>query len=120
MSGYDHMTNIGIISDKITDLNNFEFRDRKSCGSSKFCYGLSSCGRKLYHNVWQPQHYHYSAMYQEGDVITVHLDLDNKTVGFSRNDIFLGIAFRNIRVVSYRLAINVEPGSQHVFEFVDC
>ena len=115
MYRYDHIAHIGIISDEIRDLNNFEFGYAYNNG--KFCYGFSSCGTKVHHGMLQPQY--FPLRYKQGDVITVHLDLDDKTLGFSKNENFLYIAFRDIMVVPYRLAINVEPGSQHIFEFVE-
>ena len=35
----------------------------------------------------------YGISYAVGDIITVHLNLDNRTLGFSRNNDYLGIAF---------------------------
>ena len=45
--------------------------------------------------------------YKTGDIITVHLDLDSLTIGFSKNGEYLGIAYENIANVEYRLAVCV-------------
>ena len=42
--------------------------------------------------------------YTNNDIITVHLDLNRRTIGFSKNDKFIGIAYENITATSYRLA----------------
>ena len=42
-----------------------------------------------------------------GDVVTIHLDLDDRTLGYSKNDEYLGIAFENVKKSSYRLAISM-------------
>ena len=41
----------------------------------------------------------------KGDIITLHLDLDARTLSFSKNDKFIGIAYKNIAKVSYRIAV---------------
>lgn len=35
-------------------------------------------------------------LFNSGDIMTMHLDLDKKTLAFSKNDQYLGIAFENI------------------------
>ena len=46
-------------------------------------------------------------LYKAGDIITVHLDLDEGVIGFSKNDKYLGDAFMDIMRVEYRLAVCV-------------
>ena len=46
-------------------------------------------------------------IFKTGDIITVHLDLDALTIGFSKNDEYLGIAYKDIVNVEYRLAVCV-------------
>ena len=51
-------------------------------------------------------------MYSEGDTITVHLDLEAGTIGFSKNGLYLGMAFENVnKLQTYRLAICLHKGS---------
>ena len=44
--------------------------------------------------------------FKSGDNITVHLDLNEKTIGFSHNNTFLGVAYDNVEDGNYRLAIS--------------
>ena len=73
---------------------------------------------KMDHTMSGSQPY-ASGCLSDGDILTIHLDLNNKTVGFSRNEQFLGIAFEDVPVASYRLVISIygDVGGQ-TFEFV--
>eukprot|EP01084_Bolivina_argentea_P230863 389475_1 len=59
------------------------------------------------------------AYYGKKDIITVHLDLDKKTIGFSKNDTFLGTAFSNVEQESYRLAVTADSKVEYVIKLVD-
>ena len=71
-------------------------------------------GSVVYPNV-DEQH---EATMKRGDIITVHLDMDERTIGFSRNKRYLGVAFENIEVEAYRLAISCYSGRETKFMFV--
>ena len=63
--------------------------------------------------IWKP------CQFQSGDTVTVHLNLDDKTVGFSHNDTFLGIAFENIEDGHYRLAMSIIPVVKTQYEIIN-
>ena len=78
-------------------------------------------GRRMSHKmsgsvVWPNE---YEIGLKPGDIFTVHLDLDEKTVGWSKNDKFIGNAFENIEDASYRLVISVPADCDSIFEFVE-
>ena len=81
---------------------------------------FSGQSNKMDHTMGASQDYPDDyVLFTVGDIITVHLDLDKKTVGFSKNDEFMGIAFTNIEPASYRLAISGANRLQSVFELCD-
>eukprot|EP01084_Bolivina_argentea_P059028 107747_1 len=59
----------------------------------------------------------YGVSSRNGDVITVHLDLDIHTLAFSKNDKFLGIAFNDIPQKAYRVAVSIIY-TNHAFEMI--
>ena len=85
---------------------------------SSYCY--ASIGTKMDHTMGGSVDYPQDKpqRYKEGDIITVHLDLDEKSVGFSKNDEYLGIAFENINSGKYRFVISVYNACHHNFEFI--
>ena len=56
--------------------------------------------------------------YESGVIVTVHLDLDKKTIGFSKDDEFIGVAFDNVQDAEYRLAIS-SIGGVNQFELIN-
>ena len=71
-------------------------------------YGYYSDGRRMSKQVsyeaWPSQD--NKVMYSEGDTITIDLDMDHGTLGFSKNGVFLGTAFDNVaQQQTYRLAV---------------
>lgn len=50
------------------------------------------------------------------DIITVHLDLHKRKIGFSHNDKYLGDAYDDVELSEYRLASSVIP--QNLYNFV--
>ena len=85
---------------------------------SSYCY--ASIGTKMDHTMSGSVNYHDDepSRYGTGDIITVHLDLDKKSVGFSKNDEYLGIAFENINSGKYRFAISIPNTNSAQFEFI--
>ena len=66
--------------------------------------------------IWSPDG--FSTACNHGDIITVHLDLEIKSIGFSRNDKWLGTAFTDIdNTKSYRLALSVIGTHNKDFQF---
>ena len=63
----------------------------------------------------------YGDVTKSGDIIGLHLDFNAKTIGFSKNGKFLGVAFRNIYTgCSYRIAVQIYHGkSNQIIEMVD-
>ena len=55
-----------------------------------------------------------SPFYSSGDIVTLHLDLDNKVIKFWNNDEYIGIALENVKKDNYRLIVcvhaNMPPG----------
>eukprot|EP01084_Bolivina_argentea_P129882 229355_1 len=49
----------------------------------------------------------YGEKYSKGDVITVCLDLNKKCISFKKNDKDFGVAFDDICVTEYRLAVSM-------------
>eukprot|EP01084_Bolivina_argentea_P186118 320862_1 len=101
----------------VCDWNDQSFKD-------SFFYNHSGhIAYAYYHTYGLVSHDGYNSSYhpksfQAGDIITVHLDLIQKTVAFSKNDMFLGVAFRNIRVMPYRLAVTLWSNSTvEILEF---
>ena len=56
--------------------------------------------------------------WKDGDIMTVHLDMEQRTIGFSLNKTFLGIAFDDIEDGDYRLAICMYGRKNKQFEFI--
>ena len=58
--------------------------------------------------------------FQFKDVVlmTVHLDMEQRTIAFTINDKFLGVAFDDIDDGDYRLAISVFGRKNKIFEFI--
>ena len=66
--------------------------------------------------IWSPDG--ISTACNHGDIITVHLDLELKSIGFSRNDKWMGTAFTDIdNTKSYRLALSVIGIHDKDFQF---
>ena len=53
------------------------------------------------------------------DTFSVHLDLDNKTFGVSKNNEEIVIVYENIKQASYRFGITVWRQAPHIFEFCE-
>ena len=83
---------------------------------SSYCYAC--IGTKMDHTMSGSVGYGDNQRFRTEDIITVHLDLDKKSIGFSRNDKYLGIAFENIASGKYRFAISVYNSQRHRFEFI--
>eukprot|EP01084_Bolivina_argentea_P210384 358109_1 len=49
-------------------------------------------------------------IFKTGDIISVHLNMEDLTLGVSVNDTFLGNAFEKMEKASYRLAVSVSSG----------
>ena len=93
---------IGIAS--TTDHANTHFYHDKD----PFNYAYYNDGRRVSQQVnyekWPAEDNRVS--YSEGDIVAVHLDMDEGTLGFSKNGLFLGNAFTQIaRLQTYRLAV---------------
>ena len=104
------------ISSEIRDLNH-AFYGMNGVGATSYAY--LNVGHVMDHTMPGSKNWPSAedpVSYDEGDVITVHLDLDQATVGFSKNDEFIGVAFDNIDTTkSYRLAVS--PSSDNKWEF---
>lgn len=87
-----------------------------------YCYAYTEyqkAGYKMNHTMGASQFYASNTCLSNGDILTIHLDLKNKTVGFSQNGKFLGVAFENIPMASYRVVITVYGDVDgKTFEFV--
>ena len=87
-----------------------------------FCYAytedMSMMTRRMSHEMGGSERWpeDNSITLKSGDIFTIHLDLDKRTVGWSINDHFIGNAFKNVEQASYRLVITVECHS--IFEFI--
>ena len=96
-----HMV-IGIAS-TTNHANDHFYRDR-----DPFNYAYYNDGRRVSQQVnyekWPAED--NCVLYSEGDIVTVHLNMDGGTLGFSKNGLFLGNAFTEIaRLQTYRLAV---------------
>eukprot|EP01084_Bolivina_argentea_P147579 258176_1 len=47
----------------------------------------------------------YGEEYDIGDIITINLNLNNLTISFAKNDKNLGVAFKDMQKIPYRLAV---------------
>ena len=111
---------IGISSN--TDCGDLPFYGNHH--KSKYSYGYSGDG-KICHNWNSEKKWGDKTKISEGDIITVHLNMNELKIGFSRNGNYKGIAFSNIKDTSYRLVISVKgglghgQGHTHCFEMLD-
>ncbi|KOS61408.1 discoidin domain-containing protein [Lysinibacillus agricola] len=78
---------VGIVNSKV-DLNADVLATRDNVR-----YIYSADGNKY------PENTAYSSSYKAGDTIGVALDLDNDTLGFYKNGVFLGISHTNIKLL---------------------
>eukprot|EP01083_Nonionella_stella_P153131 491547_1 len=98
------------ITTSVNDIND-DSEDSFDQRTGSYAY-YSKSGRKLAST--KPSAYGEAS--SNGDVITVHLDFDNNTLAFSKNDEFLGIAFDNIASQKpCRLAVSIIT-EVHAFE----
>lgn len=85
-------------------------------------YAYLSYASKMDHTMSYPIDYpsNNKQHFGKGDIIIVHLDLDERTIGFSRNGKYLGIAFENIEQASYRLAFSCKTyrKTKHVIKLL--
>eukprot|EP01084_Bolivina_argentea_P199341 341109_1 len=69
-------------------------------------YAYCTSGTK-YSNVYENKK--YGSAFEAGDIVTLHVDFNNLTIGFSHNEKHLGI-LSSIRAVKYQVAICVCGG----------
>ena len=116
LDSHSNLIYIGIAS-KINNFNSYFYGN----GGVDNNYVWSSFGTKMDQTMSASIKFptNKSIGYDKGDTITIHLDLDNKTVGFSKNDTFIGIAFENIKNdIDYRLAISVHSDVIHKIQIL--
>eukprot|EP01084_Bolivina_argentea_P262816 444606_1 len=77
-------------------------------------YAYSYDGEKTNYNIdrWQPYTYDKEKIeFKDEDIIGIHLNLNKNTIGFSKNEIFIGIAYDNVPEIKYKMAVTMPSHS---------
>ena len=88
------------------DFNNSFYYNRKSNTAYAYYGHNGKASHMGYHAYWSTL-----GSFKTGDIITIHLDLDNYNIAFERyldktkETKDLGIAFSDIEKIEYRLAV---------------
>eukprot|EP01084_Bolivina_argentea_P303707 524409_1 len=107
---------IGIVgSTKYTDNT-----DVFGKGNNEYNVGYSCTGFKETHTDGIDL---YGSSYSVHDTISIRLDVNNKNISFSKNNISQGIAKANIKIIKYRIAVHMGieiGGSSGSIEMISC
>ena len=111
---------IGIIEDKEDFLEEL-FEDGEQSWWDD--HGYEFCARTG--SLFGDTDCHVTSMYQcrwmnDGDVLEMTLNLDERTLGFTVNNKDFGVAFSNIKQAKYRLAFSTFKSKESQFMLLDC
>lgn len=115
---------IGIIEQDHKQCEDIFFQKKNTRLKNVNWFGIKYPQGEVYSNKSDEFESYANGKLKRGDIITIDLNINEKTVSFWRNNKNLGVAFKNINVngksaLNYRLAIYMYA-AKHVFEFIEC
>lgn len=100
-------------SESATSTDGYSYCMVHSEGASRKLDHTMHCSDNFYDNDGNP------FIFKQGEMVSIHLDLDEKTVGISKNDEEVVITFQNIEPSSYRFVFTASTGQEHILELCE-